>query len=147
MDFFAGSGTTGHAVLDLNEKDNGNRVFVLCQVNEITPTTPNGIAYDCTSKRLKRIMTGECYNHSRQFSWSEENLPYGDNLDVYEIARIPNHRTADGTCPFDEIDETLYGKEKFKTLREKIDWVCSNFANTQKYVESDDDWAERVKKG
>lgn len=145
MDFFAGSGTTGHAVLDLNEKDNGNRVFVLCQVNEITPTTPNGIAYDCTSKRLKRIMTGECYNHSRQFSWTEDNLPYGDNLEVYEIERIPNHRTADGACPFDEIDETLYGKEKFKSLRKKIDWVCSNFANTQKYIESDDDWADRIK--
>lgn len=147
LDFFAGSGTTGHAVLDLNEKDNGNRAFVLCQVNEITPTTPNGIAYDCTSKRLKRIMTGECYDHSRQFAWTKDNLPYGDNLDVYEIARISNHRTADGACPFDKIDETLYGKEKFKTLREKIDWVCSNFANTQKYVESDDDWKERVKEG
>lgn len=147
LDFFAGSGTTGHAVLDLNEKDNGNRTFILCQVNEITPTTPNGIAYDCTSKRLKRIMSGECYNHSRQFLWTKENLPYGDNLDVYEIKHIPNHRTADGACPFDEIDETLYGKEKFKTLREKIDWVCSNFANTQKYIESDDDWTERIKEG
>ena len=92
-------------------------------------------------------MSGECYNHSRQFLWTKENLPYGDNLDVYEIKHIPNHRTADGACPFDEIDETLYGKEKFKTLREKIDWVCSNFANTQKYIESDDDWTERIKEG
>lgn len=147
LDFFAGSGTTGHAVLDLNERDNGNRTFILCQVNEVTTTTPNGIAYDCTSKRLKRIMTGECYDQSQNFKWTEDNLPYGDNLDVYEIGRVINHKTIEGTYPIEDIDETHYGKEKFKTLKEKIDWVCSNFANTQKIVESDNNWMERVKEG
>ena len=146
LDFFAGSGTTGHAVLDLNI-DGGYRTFILCQMDEKTQESPNGIPYDVTSKRLKRVMTGECYDGSKDNSWLSGNKPYGDNLDVYEIAHIPNHRTADGACLFDEIDETLYGKEKFKTLREKIDWVCTNFANTQKYVESDDDWAVRVKEG
>ena len=62
LDFFAGSGTTGHAVLALNEKDKGNRQFILCQLDEKTETTPNGIARDVTAKRLKRIMTGECYD-------------------------------------------------------------------------------------
>lgn len=147
LDFFAGSGTTGHAVLDLNERDGGQRTFILCQVNEITETTPNGIAYDCTTKRLKRIMTGECYDHSRNFVWAESNLPYGGNLDVYEIDRIQDHRPVDGKFPIEKIDETLYGKEKFKTLREKIDWVCNNFANAQKYVENDEEWAERIKEG
>ena len=147
LDFFAGSGTTGHAVLDLNERDGGQRTFILCQVNEITETTPNGIAYDCTTKRLKRIMTGECYDHSRNFVWAESNLPYGGNLDVYEIDRIQDHRPVDGKFPIEKIDETLYGKEKFKSLREKIDWVCNNFANAQKYVENDEEWTERIKEG
>lgn len=49
LDFFAGSGTTGHAVLDMN-KDGGNRTFILCQLNEKTDTTPNGIAYDVTTR-------------------------------------------------------------------------------------------------
>ena len=146
LDFFAGSGTTGHAVLDLN-MDGGHRTFILCQMDEKTQESPNGIPYDVTLKRLKRVMTGECYDGSKNKSWLIGNKPYEENLDVYEIERIPNHKTADGVCPFDEIDETLYGKEKFKTLREKIDWVCSNFANTQKYIESDEDWAERVKEG
>lgn len=87
-------------------------------------------------------MTGVCYDGSRDKSWLSGDQPYGDNLDVYEIERIPNHRTADGACPFDRIDETLYGKEKFKTLREKIDWICSNFANTQRYIDSSNDWIE-----
>jgi adenine-specific DNA-methyltransferase len=144
LDFFAGSGTTGQSVLELN-KDGGERQFLLCQVNEKDERNPNGIAYDTTTKRLKRIMTGECYDGSKNFSWIEDNPPYGGNLDVYEIDRIPNHMTADGKTPFEEIDETLYGKEKFKTLKEKIDWVCQNFANAQKYVENDEDWEERIK--
>ena len=36
LDFFAGSGTTAHAVLDLNKEDNGNRKFILVQLPEPT---------------------------------------------------------------------------------------------------------------
>ena len=131
LDFFAGSGTTGHAVLDLNRIDGGKRTFILCQLNEITDTTPNGIAYDVTSKRLKRIMTGECYDGSKNFKWIDENKPYGGKLEVYEIGEVSNSSAIKGKTPFDVIDETLYGLEKFKTIREKIEWVCSNFAHTQ----------------
>ena len=35
LDFFAGSGTTGHAVLELNKEDGGNRKFILCTNNEL----------------------------------------------------------------------------------------------------------------
>ena len=133
LDFFAGSGTTGHAVLDLNKQDGGNRSFILCQLNEKTETTPNGIAYDVTSKRLKRIMTGECYDGTKDFKWLEKNEPYGGNLEVYEIDSVSNFEWTEGKTPFDVIDETLYGKEKFATVREKIEWVCGNFDKTQKY--------------
>lgn len=34
LDFFAGSGTTGHAVMQLNAEDRGNRKFILCQIDE-----------------------------------------------------------------------------------------------------------------
>lgn len=132
LDFFAGSGTTGHAVLDLNAKDEGNRTFILCQLNEKTDTTPNGIAYDVTAKRLKRIMTGECYDGNKDFEWARKNKPYGGNLDVYEIASVANFEATEGKTPFDVIDETLYGKEKFQSMREKIDWVCQKFSQTQK---------------
>ena len=132
LDFFAGSGTTGHAVLDLNKSDGGNRTFILCQINEKTEENPKGIAYDVTSKRLKRIMTGECYDGTKDFPWLKDNQSYGGNLDVYEIESVANFENTPGKSPFDVIDETLYGKEKFKTVKEKIDWVCSNFEKTQK---------------
>lgn len=144
LDFFAGSGTTGQAVLALNEQDKGNRQFILCQLNEKTDTTPNGIAYDVTSKRLKRVMTGECYDGTKSFKWAEENMPYGGNLDVYEIATVHNSNAIEGQTPFDVIDETLYGREKFTTLREKVDWVCGNFAHTQKWID-DNDWLDKHK--
>ncbi|MBR2124412.1 MAG: site-specific DNA-methyltransferase [Acetobacter sp.] len=138
LDFFAGSGTTGHAVLALNKEDGGNRKFILCQLNEKTDTTPNGIAYDVTAKRLKRIMTGECYDGTKPEKWLEENEPYGGSLEVYDIDSVANFETTAGQTPFEVIDETLYGKEKFSTVKEKIEWVCSNFEKTQKYLEESD---------
>lgn len=134
LDFFAGSGTTGHAVLDLN-KDGGNRTFILCQMNEKTDTTPNGIAYDVTAKRLKRIMTGECYDGTKDFEWIKKNKPYGGNLDVYEIDKVADFEYTEGKSPFDVIDETLYGQPRFATLQEKIDWVCSHFGNARKQLD------------
>lgn len=144
LDFFAGSGTTGHAVLELNKIDEGNRTFILCQLNEKTDTTPNGIAYDVTAKRLKRIMTGECYDGTKDFKWIKENKPYGGNLDVYDLATVANFADTEGKTPFDVVDETLYGQEKFQTLREKVEWVCGNFSNAQKNVENDDEWKKRI---
>lgn len=144
LDFFAGSGTTGQAVIELNNDDLGNRKFILCTNNEITPTTPNGIAYDVTTKRLKRTMTGECYDGSKDFKWLEKHKPLGGSLDVYEIASVSNAEKVAGKTAFDVIDETLYDKEKFKTLKEKIEWVCENFDGTQKMIESDVEWKKRI---
>ena len=143
LDFFAGSGTTGQAVLELNRQDGGNRSFILATANEITDTTPNGIVSDVTSKRLKRIMTGECYDGNKEFNWIKNNEPYGDNLDVYEIETVANFESSEGKTPFDVIDETLYGKEKMNP-KDKIKWVCENFDNTQKYIEKDSDYKKRI---
>lgn len=135
LDFFAGSGTTGQAVMELNKEDNGNRQFILCTNNEITSINPNGIAYDVTAKRLKRIMSGECYNGSKNFEWIEKNTPYGDNLNVFDIESVNNSEHAAGKSPFDVIDETCYEMERFQNIEEKIQWICQNFENTQKYLE------------
>lgn len=134
LDFFAGSGTTGHAVLELNKEDGGTRTFILCTNNEVTNTNPNGIAYDVTSKRLKRVMTGECYDGSKDFKWNEDHQPLGDNLDVYEIDQVSNINQTPGECAFDVIDETLYGMDKLEP-KEKIRFVCENFSVTQKTIE------------
>ena len=38
MDYFAGSGTTGHAIIELNRKDNGNRKYILVEMGEYFDT-------------------------------------------------------------------------------------------------------------
>ena len=51
MDSFSGSGTTGHAVLDLNKQDGGNRKFILVEMDE-------KIAPEITAERLRRVIHG-----------------------------------------------------------------------------------------
>ncbi len=38
LDYFAGSGTTGHAIIELNRKDNGNRKYILVEMGEYFDT-------------------------------------------------------------------------------------------------------------
>ncbi len=134
LDFFAGSGTTGQAVLELNKEDGGNREFIIVTNNEVTSSNPKGIAYDVTSRRLKRVMTGEDYNGDKNFKWSEKNKPLGDNLLVVDLTEVANFEATEGKTPFDVIDEKLYGQEKLD-VNEKIEWVAKNFEQTQKRLE------------
>jgi adenine-specific DNA-methyltransferase len=53
LDFFAGSGTTAHAVLDLNKQDGGNRKFILVQLPE--PCAPDSAAYRAGFKSISAI--------------------------------------------------------------------------------------------
>lgn len=48
LDFFAGSGTTAHAVLELNKEDGGNRQFILCEQMNYVETV--------TSKRIQKVI-------------------------------------------------------------------------------------------
>jgi len=53
LDFFAGSGTTADAVMQLNAEDNGNRKFILAQLPEEIDAKKNKTAYDFVKEELK----------------------------------------------------------------------------------------------
>ncbi|QXP72308.1 site-specific DNA-methyltransferase [Polaribacter sp. R2A056_3_33] len=53
LDFFAGSGTTGDAVMQLNAEDDGKRKFILAQLPEKIDKKTNKIAYDFVKNELK----------------------------------------------------------------------------------------------
>jgi adenine-specific DNA-methyltransferase len=56
LDFFAGSGTTGHAVMQLNAEDRGNRKFILCQIDE--PIKEDKPAYKfCIDNNLPPVIS------------------------------------------------------------------------------------------
>ncbi len=78
LDFFAGSGTTGHAVMELNNEDGGNRKFILCTNNE------NNICRDVTYERIKRVIEKENYKASLKYM-KVDFVPISDKL-YYEYA-------------------------------------------------------------
>ena len=55
LDFFAGTGTTGQAVVDLNRADGGNRRFILVQLPEPTGDAKYPSIADITKERLRRV--------------------------------------------------------------------------------------------
>src|SRR3989339_576718 len=68
LDSFAGSGTTAHAVLNLNRKDNGNRKFVLIEMEDY--------ANSVTAERAKKVIKGYSSNEGT-----------GGNFDYYELGK------------------------------------------------------------
>ena len=59
LDFFAGSGTTGQAVLELNAEDGGQRHFILCSSTEATAKEPDkNLCRDVCAERLRRVIAG-----------------------------------------------------------------------------------------
>jgi len=59
LDFFAGSGTTGHAVAKLNAEDGGNRRFILVSSTESNDGEQDkNICRDVCAERLRSVMTG-----------------------------------------------------------------------------------------
>lgn len=56
LDFFAGSGPTAHAVLDLNKQDGGNRKFILVQLPESTGREDFKTIADIAKERIRRVI-------------------------------------------------------------------------------------------
>lgn len=80
VDFFAGSGTTGHAILELNRQDNGDRKFILCTNNE------NNIATDVCYPRIKNVIRG--YKNGKN-----DFISLGGNLKYFKTDFVDAHPT------------------------------------------------------
>ena len=93
LDFFAGSGTTMHATMQLNEEDGGHRQCILVQQNE------NNICEAVTYERNKRVMQG--YTNSKK-----EYVPgLGNSMKYYRTAFVGEHKITDITDA-DKVDLT-----------------------------------------
>lgn len=89
LDSFSGSGTSGHAVMDLN-KDGGNCKFILVQMTEATNDEPNiNICKDITRERIKRAI--EKYGYDSGFKY----LRVGQPLDAETLlkGKLPEYKT------------------------------------------------------
>ena len=97
LDFFAGSGTTGHAVLELNKNDDGNRQVVLCTNNE------NKIAQEVTHPRMQAAINGYYSLDNKFIKGIKSNLKY------YKTTFVPNIST---------------DRNKEKLTKQSVEMIC-----------------------
>jgi len=83
LDFFAGSGTTGHAVMQLNKEDEGRRQFILVTNNE------NNIAEDVTYSRIRKVIEG--------VPQLPEITGFPANVRYFKTAFVPKDEVSDNT--------------------------------------------------
>ena len=98
LDSFAGSGTTGHAVLSQNVKDKGNRKFILVEMEA-------EIAQNITSERVRRVANG--YVDVK----GDSIIGYGGCFSYYNLGGQlfnPNGRIKDGVVYSDLAHYVFY---------------------------------------
>lgn len=89
LDFFAGSGTTAHAVAKLNAEDGGNRKFILVSSTEATEDAPDkNLCRDVCAQRVRRVLGG--YTNAK----GEAVAGLGGGFAYLRARRIPKHRLA-----------------------------------------------------
>lgn len=106
LDFFAGSGTTGQAVLELNREDGGNRRFIL---NTLEFDEDQNIGVDICYERLFRINNGKTTNGNSNFQWIEKNKPFDESLEVYKIVE-KDLSIGNGDTDLETIDFSIYNE-------------------------------------
>lgn len=122
LDFFAGSGTTGQAVLELNKEDGGNRRFILCTNNE------NNICTDVTYPRLKTVITGIRPDGTKYSDGIPANLIY------YKTDFIKDSNNTDQAkyCLVEKVDELLCISEDIFIQLERNDYSSHYVSNDEK---------------
>ncbi len=103
LDFFAGSGTTGHAVMQFNKEDGGNRKFILCTNNEDNNGTGYKIAEDICYPRIKKVIKGYINLKGKK----EKGL--GGNLKYFKT---------------DFVDAEPTDKNKIKLTKQATEMLC-----------------------
>jgi len=106
LDYFAGSGTTGDAVLQLNTEDSKKMQFILITNNE------NSICEEVTYKRIRSVISGYTDSNNKEIEGKGENLRY---LRIRELAKTNNSdemkiRLSEQVVPFIQLQENAYEK-------------------------------------
>lgn len=89
LDFFAGSGTTAHAVLALNARDGGRRRFIMCSSTESTSADPEkNVCRDITAERIRKVTSQDGMVGDFAYLEIDKYDPADARLDAtYENAR------------------------------------------------------------
>ena len=100
LDFFAGSGTTGQAVMELNKEDGGHRQFILVTNNEANGQADageEGIAEKVTYPRIKTVITGIRPDGTKYSDGIPANLRYF-KTDFVEKGKTTDDKIGRASC-------------------------------------------------
>jgi len=118
LDFFAGSGTTGHAVLSQNKEDGGNRKFILCTDNQDNNGSGLKIAEDICYPRVKKVIEG--YKNSK----GEKVTGLGGNLKYFKTDFVDYKESTDGN--------------KIKLTKEAVEMLCVKEGTFESVLNNED---------
>lgn len=130
LDFMAGSGTTGQAVLQLNNKDGGNRKFILCTNNE------NNICTNITYPRISSVINGyEKNGNGESIEGLGGNLRYFKTLllkkskSAKQLKTQLTHECVDMLCVKENIFNLLSKTKSYKifTCNANMRYLCVYF--------------------
>ena len=109
LDFFAGSGTTGHAVLALNAQDGGARRFILCSSAEATAKEPEkNLCRDVCAERIRRVIASQGYNASFAYLQLDKFAPADVAFEAApEHARLLLSIRETATAPVDSAQAAI----------------------------------------
>ena len=113
LDSFSGTGTTGHAVMDLNKDDKGNRKFILIEMED-------KVAKDITAERIKKAIKKHDYKDGFEFCELDKPL-FNEEGQIEE------------SCDFDQFATYIYFTETQTNIDKKQ--VSGNFIG--EYNETD----------
>lgn len=106
LDFFAGSGTTAQAVLELNKEDGGHRKFILVQLPEPTGREDYKTIADITKERVRRVIQKisrgeeEGLTRRREDAKGEKQLELDAELLIPDLsAQKPDSKPLRGFAP------------------------------------------------
>jgi adenine-specific DNA-methyltransferase len=108
LDFFGGSATTAHAVLQLNKEDNGNRKFIICEQMDYIETV--------TSERVKKVIE---INKTGSFVYTELMQYNQKYFDLIQVAGTKEHLIN----VWNEMQDTAFLSYQFdkKTFNERLE--------------------------
>lgn len=122
LDFFGGSGTTAQSVIDINEKDGGNRTFILCEQMDYIKTT--------TIKRVQKIIQ----NNKRDSFIYAELLEYNQKY----ISQIQEAKTKEDVLKvWNEMQEKAFLSFQFNKdmFNERLDaFKTASLETMQQYL-------------
>ncbi|MFO2569734.1 site-specific DNA-methyltransferase [Legionella pneumophila serogroup 1] len=121
MDFFAGSGTTAHSVINLNREDSGNRKYILVEMGEYFNTV--------LIPRIKKIIYAENWQFKKPASNNKKTGDLGGISHLFKYIKLESYEDALNNLKISEGNQNNYLFQHHDQFRE--DYMLSYFLNLE----------------